>query len=177
MQKIIVAGFGGQGVLSLGQLLAYAAMYENQYATWLPSYGPEMRGGTANCSVVIDAEKPVASPIIAVPDCLIAMNKPSLDKFQNSVKKGGTVLINSSLISDKCARDDVKVYYIDANEIAHKIGNDKASNLVVLGAYVKLSGIYPKDVMLNTIAKSFAAKPQFIESNKNAFIAGYELFD
>jgi 2-oxoglutarate ferredoxin oxidoreductase subunit gamma len=176
MQKIIVAGFGGQGVLSLGQLLAYAAMYENQYATWLPSYGPEMRGGTANCSVVIDAEKPVASPIIAVPDCLIAMNKPSLDKFQASVKKGGLVLINSSLIQDKCSRDDVNVYYIDANEIAHKIGNDKASNLVVLGAYVKLSGIYPKDVMLNTIAKSFAAKPQFIASNQAAFEAGYNLY-
>lgn len=176
MEKIIVAGFGGQGVLSLGQLLVYAAMYEDQYATWLPSYGPEMRGGTANCSVVIDAEKPVASPIIAVPDTLIAMNKPSLDKFQMSVRKGGTVLINSSLISDKCANPDVNAYYVDANKVAHEIGNDKASNLVVLGAYCKLSGIFPKEVMLSTIAKSFAAKPQFIPSNQAAFEAGYNLF-
>ena len=102
MEKVIVAGFGGQGVLSLGQMLAYAAMYENMAATWLPSYGPEMRGGTANCSVVID-EKEVASPIIAVPDCLIAMNTPSLFKFQDKVKKGGLVIINSSLSSPRSA--------------------------------------------------------------------------
>ncbi len=176
MQQIIVAGFGGQGVLSLGQMLVYAAMYENQYATWLPSYGPEMRGGTANCSVVIDAEKPVASPIIAKPDCLIAMNKPSLDKFQMTVKKGGIVLINSSLIEDKCANDDVNAYYIDANKIAHEVGNDKASNLVVLGAYCKLSGVFTKEVMLDTIAKVFKAKPQFVPSNQACFMAGYDLF-
>ena len=103
MEKVIVAGFGGQGVLSLGQMLAYAAMYENMAATWLPSYGPEMRGGTANCSVVLD-EKEVASPIIAVPDCLIAMNTPSLFKFQDKVRAGGLVIINSSLISEKCDR-------------------------------------------------------------------------
>ncbi|MEG2274231.1 MAG: 2-oxoacid:acceptor oxidoreductase family protein [Clostridia bacterium] len=175
MQKIIVAGFGGQGVLSLGQLLAYAAMYENKAATWLPSYGPEMRGGTANCSVVID-EKAIASPIIAVPDCLIAMNTPSLDKFQMAVKPNGMVLINSSLISEKCARNDVNVYYIDANKVAHEIGNDKASNLVVLGAYIKLSNLFPEQVMLDTIAKSFAAKPQFIASNQAAFKAGFELY-
>ncbi len=176
MQQIIVAGFGGQGVLSLGQMLVYAAMYEDQYATWLPSYGPEMRGGTANCSVVIDKDKPVASPIIATPDCLIAMNKPSLDKFQMSVKKGGLVLINSSLIEDECANQEVTAYYIDANKIAHDVGNDKASNLVVLGAYCKLSGVFEKEVMLDTIAKVFKAKPQFIPSNQACFIAGYDLF-
>ncbi len=175
MEKVIVAGFGGQGVLSLGQMLAYAAMYENMAATWLPSYGPEMRGGTANCSVVID-EKEVASPIIAVPDCLIAMNTPSLFKFQDKVKEGGLVIINSSLISEKCNRDDVRTYYVEANKIAHEVGNDKASNLVVLGAYVKLSGIFPKQVMMDTIAKVFAAKPQFIPSNQACFEAGYELF-
>ncbi len=175
MQKIIVAGFGGQGVLSLGQLLAYAAMYENKAATWLPAYGPEMRGGTANCSVVID-DKSVASPIIAISDCLIAMNLPSLVKFEKGVKKGGMVLINSSLISEKCSRDDVNAFYVNANEVAHEIGNDKASNLVVLGAYIKLSGLFTKEVMLDTIAKSFAAKPQFIPSNQAAFEAGYNLF-
>ena len=174
MEKVIVAGFGGQGVLSLGQMLAYAAMYENMAATWLPSYGPEMRGGTANCSVVID-EKEVASPIIAVPDCLIAMNTPSLFKFQDKVKKGGLVIINSSLISEKCDRDDVKVYYVEANKIAHEVGNDKASNLVILGAYIKLSGVFPKDVMMNTIAKVFAAKPQFIPLQSGLLRSGVRI--
>ncbi|MDD4839251.1 MAG: 2-oxoacid:acceptor oxidoreductase family protein [Clostridia bacterium] len=174
MEKLIVAGFGGQGVLSLGQMIAYAAMYEDKAVTWLPSYGPEMRGGTANCSVIVD-DVSVASPIIANPDCLIAMNKPSLDKFVDKVKKGGLILVNSSLISDKVARDDVTIIYIDANEIAHKIGNDKASNLVVLGVYIKASGLFEKDVMLSTIAKVFAAKPKFIPSNQAAFLAGYEM--
>lgn len=175
MEKIIVAGFGGQGVLSLGQLLAYSAMYEDQYATWLPSYGPEMRGGTANCSVVIDAQKPIASPIIAVADTLIAMNKPSLDKFQMNVREGGLVIINSSLISDKCANDKVKAIYVDANRIAHEMGNNKASNLVILGAYIKASGLFPKEVILSTIEKVYANKPQFIPSNKACFEAGYNL--
>ncbi len=174
MEQIIVAGFGGQGVLSLGQMIAYASMYENKAVTWLPSYGPEMRGGTANCSVVVDDES-VASPIIARPDTLIAMNKPSLDKFVNTVKPGGLILVNSSLISDKVVRDDVRVIYVDANEIAHQVGNDKASNLVVLGAYIKASDLFEKQVMLDTIAKVFAGKPKFIPSNQACFVAGYEL--
>ena len=135
MERLIVAGFGGQGVLSLGQIIAYASMYENKNVTWLPSYGPEMRGGTANCSVVVD-DNPIASPVIATPDTLIAMNKPSLDKFIDKVKSDGLVLVNSSLISEKVKREDVTVVYVDANAVAHKVGNDKASNLVVLGAYI-----------------------------------------
>ena len=173
MERLIVAGFGGQGVLSLGQIIAYASMYENKNVTWLPSYGPEMRGGTANCSVVVD-DNPVASPVIATPDTLIAMNKPSLDKFVDKVKSGGLVLVNSSLISEKVNRDDVTVVYVDANAVAHKVGNDKASNLVVLGAYIKYSNLFPKEVMLSTIEKVFASKPKFIESNKACFMAGYE---
>ena len=174
-EQCIFAGFGGQGMLLIGKFLAEAGMESGKNVSWLPSYGPEMRGGTANCSVVID-EKEVASPIIAVPDCLIAMNTPSLFKFQDKVKEGGLVIINSSLISEKCNRDDVRTYYVEANKIAHEVGNDKASNLVVLGAYVKLSGIFPKQVMMDTIAKVFAAKPQFIPSNQACFEAGYELF-
>lgn len=173
MERLIVAGFGGQGVLSLGQIIAYASMYENKNVTWLPSYGPEMRGGTANCSVVVD-DNPIASPVIATPDTLIAMNKPSLDKFVDKVKSGGLVLVNSSLISEKVKRDDVTVVYVDANAVAHKVGNDKASNLVVLGAYIKYSNLFPKEVMLSTIEKVFASKPKFIESNKACFMAGYE---
>ncbi|CDE73035.1 pyruvate/ketoisovalerate oxidoreductase gamma subunit [Acidaminococcus sp. CAG:917] len=173
MERLIVAGFGGQGVLSLGQIIAYASMYENKNVTWLPSYGPEMRGGTANCSVVVD-DNPIASPVIATPDTLIAMNKPSLDKFIDKVKSGGLVLVNSSLISEKVKREDVTVVYVDANAVAHKVGNDKASNLVVLGAYIKYSNLFPKEVMLSTIEKVFASKPKFIESNKACFMAGYE---
>lgn len=173
MERLIVAGFGGQGVLSLGQIIAYASMYENKNVTWLPSYGPEMRGGTANCSVVVD-DNPIASPVIATPDTLIAMNKPSLDKFIDKVKSGGLVLVNSSLISEKVKREDVTVVYVDANAVAHKVGNDKASNLVVLGAYIKYSNLFPKEVMLSTIEKVFASKSKFIESNKACFMAGYE---
>lgn len=173
MERLIVAGFGGQGVLSLGQIIAYASMYENKNVTWLPSYGPEMRGGTANCSVVVD-DNPIASPVIATPDTLIAMNKPSLDKFIDKVKSGGLVLVNSSLISEKVKREDVTVVYVDANAVAHKVGNDKASNLVVFGAYIKYSNLFPKEVMLSTIEKVFASKPKFIESNKACFMAGYE---
>ena len=173
MERLIVAGFGGQGVLSLGQIIAYASMYENKNVTWLPSYGPEMRGGTANCSVVVD-DNPIASPVIATPDTLIAMNKPSLDKFIDKVKSGGLVLVNSSLISEKVKREDVTVVYVDANAVAHKVGNDKASNLVVLGAYIKYSNLFPKEVMLGKIEKVFATKPKFIESNKACFMAGYE---
>lgn len=174
MEKIIIAGFGGQGVLSLGQFIAYAAMYENKAVSWLPSYGPEMRGGTANCSVVVD-EKEVASPIISKPDCLIAMNKPSLDKFVNKVKSGGLIIVNSSLIADKVERTDVKVIYVNANELAHEVGNDKTANIVVLGAYIKYSGLFERDVMLKTIEKVFAAKAKVIPINFKAFDIGFNL--
>ncbi|MDD4316383.1 MAG: 2-oxoacid:acceptor oxidoreductase family protein, partial [Clostridia bacterium] len=110
-EKIIIAGFGGQGVLSLGQFIAYSAIHDNKEVTWLPSYGPEMRGGTSNCSVVV-SDKPVASPIIAAPDCLIAMNKPSLNKFEGKVRKGGIIIVQNRLIDTKVERDDVKAYYI-----------------------------------------------------------------
>ena len=107
--KIIIAGFGGQGVQSLGMFIAYASIHDGKEVTFLPSYGPEMRGGTSNCSVVV-SDKPVASPIIAVPDMLIAMNKPSLAKFENKVRKGGTIIVNSSLIDTKVQRDERRFY-------------------------------------------------------------------
>lgn len=174
MEKIIIAGFGGQGVLSLGQFIAYAALYENKAVTWLPSYGPEMRGGTANCSVVVD-DTEVASPIIATPDCLIAMNKPSLDKFVNAVRPGGLIIVNSSLIADKVERTDVKVCYVDANNLAIEAGNVKTANIVVLGAYTKYSGLFERDVMLKTIENVFSNKPKVIPANIKAFDIGYNL--
>lgn len=171
-EKIVVAGFGGQGVLSLGQFVAYAAMYEGMEVSWLPSYGPEMRGGTSNCSVVV-SDRPIGSPIIATPDTLIAMNKPSLDKFVNKVKKGGLIIVNSSLIKDKVERDDVRVLYINANDIALEAGNAKTANIVVLGAFIKMTGILKAEDVKNTIEKIFANKPKVIPMNKVAFDLGY----
>ncbi|MEG1924014.1 MAG: 2-oxoacid:acceptor oxidoreductase family protein, partial [Clostridia bacterium] len=122
--ELIAAGFGGQGVLSLGQIVAYSAMFEGKNTTWLPSYGPEMRGGTANCSVVVSDEE-VANPMISKPNILVAMNRPSVDKFIDSVAVGGYVFINSSLIDTKIERTDVKVYYIPTMELAAEGGNTK----------------------------------------------------
>lgn len=173
-EKIIAAGFGGQGALSIGQFIAYSALEENLEVTWLPSYGPEMRGGTANCSVVV-SDKPVASPIIATPDCLIAMNKPSLAKFVNDVKPGGLIIVNSSLIEDKVEREDVRVAYVDANAIALQAGNARTANIVILGAYIKLSGLLPHDTVFKTIDKIFAKKPKVIPVNKEAFELGYAI--
>ena len=173
MQNIIIAGFGGQGVLSLGQFIAYSAMYEGKNVTWLPSYGPEMRGGTANCSVVV-SDEPVASPIIAFLDTLIAMNKPSLDKFVDKVKPGGLIIVNSSIIKDKVKRTDVKVCYINANELSLQAGNTKTANIVVLGAFMKQTGLFAKEDVIKSIEKIFAKKPKVIPMNIKAFEIGYE---
>lgn len=173
MQNIIIAGFGGQGVLSLGQFISYSAMFEGKNTTWLPSYGPEMRGGTANCSVVV-SDEPVASPIIAYPDTLIAMNKPSLDKFVDKVKPGGLIIVNSSIISDKVKRTDVKVCYINANELSLQAGSTKTANIVVLGAFMKQTNLFAKDDVIKAIEKIFAKKPKVIPMNIKAFEIGYE---
>lgn len=172
-EKIIIAGFGGQGVLSLGQFIAYAAIADGKEVTWLPSYGPEMRGGTSNCSVVV-CDKQVASPIVARPDCLIAMNKPSLYKFVDKVKVGGTVIINSSLIPDKVEREDVKAVYIDAQELAMQAGNSRTANIVILGAYIKLSGLFELDLVAKMIENKFKNKPKVIPANLKALELGYE---
>lgn len=173
IERIIIAGFGGQGVLSLGKFISYAAIEEGMDTTWLPSYGPEMRGGTANVSVVV-SDKTVSSPIIPSPDTLIAMNKPSLYKFVDDVKKDGVIIVNSSLIPDKVERDDVKVCYINANDIALEAGNARTANIVVLGAYLKLTGIISKEDALKAIESIFASKPKVIPMNLKAFELGYE---
>lgn len=172
--KIIIAGFGGQGVQSLGMFIAYASIHDGKEVTFLPSYGPEMRGGTSNCSVVV-SDKPVASPIIAVPDMLIAMNKPSLAKFESKVRKGGTIIVNSSLIDTKVQREDVKAVYINANDLAVEAGNVRTANIVVLGAYTKMSGDFTPEVMKAVIEKKFAKKPKVIPANIKAFEMGYNL--
>jgi 2-oxoglutarate ferredoxin oxidoreductase subunit gamma len=154
-EKIICAGFGGQGVMSMGQLLTYAGMLEGKEVSWLPSYGPEMRGGTANCNVML-SDHMIGSPIITNDaTCAIVMNLPSLDKFEKDVVEGGYLLINSSLIEKKSSRADLKVYYIPANEIAVEIGNSKAANMVMLGAYLQLCSPVKVDSILEAFKKVF----------------------
>ena len=125
--EFIMAGFGGQGVMLMGQLMSYAGMFDGKHVSWMPSYGPEMRGGTANCSVVV-SDQPVASPVVTEPTCAVVMNAPSLDKFAPTVVPGGCLLINSSLVTADPGRDDVKVFKVPANEIANELGNSRAAN-------------------------------------------------
>jgi 2-oxoglutarate ferredoxin oxidoreductase subunit gamma len=150
-ERVLCAGFGGQGVMSLGQLLAYAGMIENKHVTWLPSYGPEMRGGTAYCNVVV-SDTPVGSPLVTGnASCAILMNLPSLLKFEQSVVAGGMILVNSSLTDKKVSRRDVQVHYIPAGELADECGNTKAANMVMLGAYLALT----EKVQLASIIQAF----------------------
>ena len=173
--KVICAGFGGQGVMSMGQLLAYAGMIEDKYVSWLPSYGPEMRGGTANCGVTVSDEE-IGSPIITNDaDIAIVMNLPSLIKFEKDVKPGGKIFVNSSLIEKKVERTDIEVYYIDANKIAADIGNIKAANLVMLGAVLKSTPIVDIESILEAFKKVFGpSKEKFIPQNREALIKGGE---
>lgn len=174
--ELTCAGFGGQGVLSLGQIVAYSAMFQGKNVTWLPSYGPEMRGGTANCSVVV-SDEPIASPLITRPNALIAMNKPSLDKFVNKVEKDGYIFVNSSIIEEKVARTDVKVYYIPTLELATALGNAKGINVVMLGALVAATDIVSEERALEGIAHFFSNKPNMIEINKQMFAAGKDFLN
>lgn len=172
-EKIILAGFGGQGVMSAGQLLTYAGMLENKQVSWLPSYGPEMRGGAANCSVMV-SDTPVGSPIITNDaTSAIIMNLPSLDKFENDVAKDGILLVNSSLIERKVAREDVKVHYIPANEIANELGNSRVANMVMLGAFLEATKAVETDSVLEAFKKVYGPrKEHLVPLNKEALERG-----
>jgi 2-oxoglutarate ferredoxin oxidoreductase subunit gamma len=172
-EEIIIAGFGGQGVLSLGMLLVYAEMRENKNVSWLPSYGPEMRGGTANCNVIISDEM-VGSPVISEADSLIVMNLPSLEKFENSVKPGGLILVNSDLIDKKVTRTDVTVHYLPVNVLAKEAGSDKAANVVMLGAYAAIKEFPSREFVSEAFLKVFGEKKkQFIPMNEKSFDLGF----
>jgi len=174
-EKIIIAGFGGQGVMSMGQLLTYAGMIEEKNVSWLPSYGPEMRGGTANCAVIV-SDKQVGSPIITSDaTAAIVMNLPSLDKFEADVNKGGNLLINASLIEKKATRDDLNVFYIQANEIANELGNGKVANMVMLGAYLEITKVVKVESVIEALKKVFGpAKEHLVPMNKEALEKGAE---
>ena len=171
-KEIIISGFGGQGGLAIGKNLAEAGMEEGLNVTWAPSYGPEMRGGTANCSVVL-SDKPVGSPVFAHPTELIALNEPSLEKFEAGVQSGGTVFINSDVVTDKVTRPDLTAYYIPCSKIADEVGNAKVSNMVMLGAYVAATKILKPETIEEMIHEMFSgAKAKFIPLNIEAFRRG-----
>ena len=172
-EQCIFAGFGGQGMLLIGKFLAEAGMETGKHVSWLPSYGPEMRGGTANCSVVV-SDKPVASPLIAQADTILAMNKPSLLKFEGDVKPGGLLLINSSIIDIKTERTDVDAVYVPCNEIAESVGNLKGPNVVFLGAYVaKKPEVISKEAIIEAMRVELGEKKaRFLDGNIKALEAG-----
>ena len=172
--QILIAGFGGQGVLFAGKFLAYKGMVQDKQISWLPSYGPEMRGGTANCSVVI-SDIPVGSPIITNPDVLIAMNKPSLLKFVDAVVPGGKIFIDSTLIDAKVERTDVEVYYIPATQMAKDAGMPTLSNMVLLGHVMGHTDAVSFDNLKETFETFIPAKKAgLIDLNCQALKTGYD---
>ncbi len=173
-KEFIFAGFGGQGMLLIGKFLAMACMLDGKHVSWLPSYGPEMRGGTANCSVIV-SDDDVASPLVDMADCIVAMNLPSLDKFEDHVKPGGTLVINSSIIERKSTRTDINVVYCDAMKIAEEVGNPKGANVAILGALLQKEPVVSVDKMMEAIRIELGErKLRFLEGNKKALIAGME---
>jgi len=170
---LIIAGFGGQGVLLIGKILAYGAMHAGKEVVWFPSYGPEMRGGTANCSVVI-SDRPVGSPIVASPRGLIAMNLPSLDRFEPAVKPGGLIIVNTSLINRHVGRTDVDSLEVACTELAMAAGSARAANMVALGAYVGMTGAIEVAEAEALVRETFAQKPKLVDVNLKALAAGRE---
>lgn len=161
-------------MLLIGKFTAMACMLDGKHVSWLPSYGPEMRGGTANCSVIVSDEE-VASPLVDKADVVVAMNLPSLDKFEGKVKPGGLLVINSSIIDRKSVRDDITVVYCDANGIAEQVGNPKGANVAILGAMMAKADIVSVDKMVEAIRIELGErKLKFLEGNKKALLAGME---
>jgi 2-oxoglutarate ferredoxin oxidoreductase subunit gamma len=175
MKQYVFAGFGGQGMLLIGKFVAMANMLAGKHVSWLPSYGPEMRGGTANCSVTVSDEE-IGSPLVDNADVLIAMNLPSLDKFEHTVKPGGLIVVNSSIIDRKVQRDDVRVVYCDANRIAEQVKNPKGANVAILGAMMGADEDTVDTVkMIEAIRLELGErKLRLLEGNKAALAAGME---
>ncbi len=158
-KQILIAGFGGQGILFSGKFLAYGGLIEEKEVSWLPSYGPEMRGGTANCSIILSDSK-IGSPIVDKPDVLIAMNAPSFERYENSVVEGGQIFVDSSLIDKKVTRDDVEAYYIPATKIASEENLPGLANMIIMGMMIKHSNALEKETIEKAMAKVVSAKRQ-----------------
>jgi len=171
-ERIIVAGFGGQGVILMGKLLAYAGMLEGKNVTCLPSYGPEMRGGTANCMVTVSTRK-IGSPYVTEPSSLIVMNLPSLDRFESMVESGGCILVNSSLVRREVARSDVTAASVQANQIAEELGDVRVANMVALGAFAKVRPMLNMDSLINALEKALPARRrEMLSLNREALQRG-----
>lgn len=177
IRKAILAGFGGQGILMMGVTLANAAMREDKHVTYLPSYGAEVRGGTAHCTVSVGDEE-IASPIASNPDYLVVMNAPSLNKFQSILRKGGDCLLNTSLVHEKSIRKDVQVHEIAASEMAEEMGDIRSANMIMLGSLLKISGMVKPETVLGMIEETFGKKSKKVmDRNKEALWAGYRYFE
>lgn len=172
--QILIAGFGGQGILFAGKFLAYEGLLEGREITWLPSYGPEMRGGTANCSVILSDTK-IGSPIVSTPDILVAMNRPSLDKYENETVPGGHIFVESALIDKKISRSDVSAHYIPATVLAADNGLDGLGNMVMMGYVLSKTGVLPFENIDAALAKVVPPrKAELTGANKKALTLGYE---
>lgn len=176
-REVVFAGFGGQGIMTAGQLLAYSGMEEGKKVIWIPSYGPEMRGGTANCTVVISDNR-IGSPIINNPMSACVFNRPSLEKFGESLKSGGLLMINSSLIDIRSERDDITEVLIPANDVAIKAGNPKVANMVMLAAYVEATDIVSFETLTKMLNEKLGTrKKELLEINLKAFDEGRKLVE
>ena len=172
--QYLFAGFGGQGILFAGKFAAYKGLIEEKQVSWLPSYGPEMRGGTASCSVII-SDDAVGSPIVSKPDVLIAMNLPSLDKYESEVKAGGVIFADSTLIERKVARDDVTVHYIPATKLASDNGMPTLANMIIIGKILKEMGEYDEEMIMAALKKVISAKrADMLDINLKAIKLGSE---
>jgi 2-oxoglutarate ferredoxin oxidoreductase subunit gamma len=170
--SIIISGFGGQGTLFAGQLLTYAALDFEKVCTWIPSYGPEMRGGTAHCTVIISDEE-IGSPLVRYPDAVIAMNLPSLDKYETLVKEGGVLVANSSLMNRAADRADITTLDIPGSEIAEELGNSRITNMVMLGALLQLMPVMPVEVLKSALDNHMPERNRkFLPLNYQALEAG-----
>lgn len=174
-KNIVLAGFGGQGILFAGKVMAYTGLMEDKQVSWLPSYGPEMRGGTANCSVCI-SDEPIASPVVLNPNILIAMNLPSYQKFIDAVPAGGKVFLDSSLIEVKCERTDIDVYYVPATELSNSENLQSLANIILLGKVLKETQFASYEGVKKGIGKCVSArKAHLLEANMRAIDLGMSL--
>lgn len=172
LEEIIIAGFGGQGIMSMGQLLTYAGMYEEKHVSWLPSYGPEQRGGTANCAVVLSNE-PVGSPLVSKPSTLIALNNPSFEKFEPMVRSGGLIIIDTSLVSKDSSREDLQIIKMNATELAIELGNPRVANMILVGAFLEKTQILGLDSIMEALKKVLSPeKHHLLPINNQALVRG-----
>lgn len=175
--EVVFSGFGGQGVMFVGQLLSYAAMDAGKEVTWIPSYGPEMRGGTAHCFVVI-SENPIGAPVVTHPQNAVVFNKPSFIKYEELVATGGLLVVNASLVSEEATREDITVLRVPATETAEELGNVRLTNMVLLGALLETLDLIPKEVLRTSLAAHIPEhRRNLLDLNYAALTRGYEIAD